>query len=68
LDNFVSAVEAVNGLKAEPYQLLMAVGPASKKPLTVHLTFNHASGDSAVVKYIAVASQGVPRLEMHRHD
>lgn len=52
LDRFATVDEAVKALKAEPYQLRMAVEPTSKKPATVHLALNDATGDSAVLECI----------------
>lgn len=52
LDRFATVAEAVNALKTEPYQLRMAVEPTSKKPATVHLALNDATGDSAVLECI----------------
>jgi choloylglycine hydrolase len=50
LDQFATVDEAVKTLKLEPYQLLMAIEPTSKKPTTVHLALNDAGGDSAVLE------------------
>lgn len=50
LDQFATVAEAVAALKTEPYQLRMAVEPKSKKPATVHLALNDATGDSLVLE------------------
>jgi choloylglycine hydrolase len=52
LDGFATVQEAVDDLKTHPYQLVMAVEPSSKKPLTVHLALNDRTGDSAVLECI----------------
>lgn len=52
LDQFATVDEAVKALKTEPYQLRMAVEPTSKKPATVHLAINDATGDSAILECI----------------
>ncbi len=52
LDQFATVAEAVAALKTQPYQLRMAVEPTSKKPATVHLAINDASGDSAIMECI----------------
>lgn len=52
LDQFATVAEAVKAVKTEPYQLRMAVEPTSKKPATVHLAINDASGDSAILECI----------------
>ena len=50
LDRFATVAEAVAAVKAEPFQLLMAVEPTSQKGTTVHLALNDSSGDSAVLE------------------
>lgn len=52
LDRFATVDEAVKAIKTEPYQLRMAVEPTSKKPATVHLAINDATGDSAILECI----------------
>jgi choloylglycine hydrolase len=52
LDNFTTVKEAVMALKTQPYQLLMAIEPTSKKPATIHLALNDSTGDSAVLECI----------------
>ena len=52
LDNYATVEEAVNALKSQPYQLLMAVKPTSKKATTVHLALDDAIGDSAILECI----------------
>lgn len=52
LDNFATVADAVKAVKDQPFQLLMAVEPTSKKPTTVHLALNDAAGDSAVLECI----------------
>ncbi len=50
LDNFASVSEAVVALKTQPYQLLMAEDPHSRKPLTIHISLDDSTGDSAIVE------------------
>lgn len=50
LDNFESVAEAVKALRTQPYQLIMAIEPSSKKPGTVRLALDDASGDSAILE------------------
>jgi penicillin V acylase-like amidase (Ntn superfamily) len=50
LDNFATVAEAVDSLRSEHYQLLMAVHPATGKATTVHLALNDAGGDSAILE------------------
>jgi choloylglycine hydrolase len=52
LDNFATVKEAVDALKTQPYQLLMAVEPTSGKAGTIHIALNDATGDSAVLESI----------------
>lgn len=52
LDQFATVAEAVAAFKAQPYQLLMAVEPMSKKPTTVHIALDDAAGDSAILECI----------------
>jgi penicillin V acylase-like amidase (Ntn superfamily) len=52
LDNFATVAEAVEAWQTNPYQLLMAVEPTSKMPVTVHLALNDSTGDSAILEYI----------------
>jgi choloylglycine hydrolase len=52
LDNFTTVQEAVKALTTEPYQLLMAVEPTSKKPATIHLALDDSTGHSAVLECI----------------
>jgi choloylglycine hydrolase len=50
LDRFATVKEAVDALKTQPYQLLMATDPSSGKPGTLHLALNDPTGDSAVLE------------------
>lgn len=52
LDQFATVADAVAATKAKPFQLLMAVEPTSKKPTTIHLALNDATGDSAIMECI----------------
>ena len=52
LDQFATVDEAVKALKTIPYQLLMAIEPSTKRPLTLHLALNDAAGDSAILECI----------------
>ena len=52
LDQFATVAEAVQAFEKNPYQLLMAVEPSSKKAATVHIALNDPTGDSAVIECI----------------
>lgn len=52
LDNFATVKEAIEALKTQPYQLLMAVEPSSGKAGTIHIALDDATGDSAVLECI----------------
>lgn len=52
LDNFATVKEAVEAIKTQPYQLLMAVEPQSGKAGTIHIALDDAAGDSAVLECI----------------
>lgn len=51
LDNFATVNEAVEGLKAKPFNLIAPNLP-NGTPSTVHLALSDASGDSAIFEYI----------------
>lgn len=52
LDNFEFVADAVKDFEEHPYQLVMAVEPKSKKPGTVHIALEDATGDSAIMECI----------------
>lgn len=53
LDNYELVNEALEGIKKQPFQPLMAsVGVSSQKPATVHLALTDKTGDTAVIEYI----------------
>jgi penicillin V acylase-like amidase (Ntn superfamily) len=52
LDNFATVAEAVKALASQPYQLLMAVEPTSKKAGTVHIALDDPTGDSAILECV----------------
>ncbi len=51
LDNFATVAEAVDALKAEPFQVVGPALPGGYSP-AMHLSISDASGDSAVFEYI----------------
>jgi penicillin V acylase-like amidase (Ntn superfamily) len=51
LDNFATVSEAVNALKAEPFQVVGPSMPGGYAP-TMHLSISDASGDSAIFEYL----------------
>jgi penicillin V acylase-like amidase (Ntn superfamily) len=51
LDNFATVSEAVNALKAEPFQIVSPPIPGGYAP-TMHLSISDASGDSAIFEYL----------------
>lgn len=53
LDNFKTVAEAVEVLKAEPFAVVTAAVPKETRLATLHLSISDASGDSAIVEYIA---------------
>lgn len=52
LDNFATVDEAVAGLEKEPFHLVRPPLPGGR-PANVHLALSDATGDSAIVEYIA---------------
>ena len=53
LDNFATVVaEAVRALETQPYQLIMAVEPTTKKSGNGHIALDDTHGDSAVMECI----------------
>jgi penicillin V acylase-like amidase (Ntn superfamily) len=53
LDNFASVDEAVKVLSAEPFTLISDAPPGENRLATLHLSLSDASGDSAIIEYIA---------------
>ena len=52
LDQFATVAEAVKAMRANPFQLRMAVEPTSQAKATVHIAINDATGDSAIFQLI----------------
>lgn len=53
LDNFATVQQAVAALSKEPFTLVSDTMPDENRLTTVHLSISDASGDSAIVEYIA---------------
>jgi penicillin V acylase-like amidase (Ntn superfamily) len=53
LDNFATVQEAVETLNAEPFTLVTANVPGQERLATLHLAISDATGDSAIIEYIA---------------
>jgi choloylglycine hydrolase len=53
LDNFGSVAEAVTALQADPLRVVTAGVPGEQRMATVHLSLSDATGDSAIIEYIA---------------
>ena len=54
LDNFATVDEAVTYFAAHDVQVLPATaGESARKPISLHLSLGDASGDSAVLEYVA---------------
>lgn len=53
LDNFATVQQAVAALSEEPFTLVSDAMPGENRLTTVHLSISDASGDSAIVEYIA---------------
>ena len=51
LDNFATVAEAVENLRAEPFNLLAPTLP-NGAPAALHLAISDASGDSAIFEYV----------------
>jgi penicillin V acylase-like amidase (Ntn superfamily) len=51
LDNFATVAEAVDALRAEPFQLVGVYLPGGYEP-SLHLAISDATGDSAVFEYL----------------
>jgi penicillin V acylase-like amidase (Ntn superfamily) len=51
LDNFATVAEAVDALRAEPFQIIAPVLP-NGSPAQLHLSISDATGDSAIFEYI----------------
>jgi choloylglycine hydrolase len=52
LDNFATVNEAVEGLRREPFAIVAAPAPNGKAG-TVHLALTDATGDNAILEYVA---------------
>jgi penicillin V acylase-like amidase (Ntn superfamily) len=53
LDNFATVQEAVDTLNAERFTLVTANVPGQERLATLHLAISDATGDSAIIEYIA---------------
>lgn len=53
LDNFATVEEAVNALEKQPFTIVTDNVPGEERLTTLHLSISDASGDSAIVEYIA---------------
>ena len=53
LDNFATVAEAVAALEKEPFTVVTANVPGEPRLATLHLSMSDATGDSAIVEYIA---------------
>lgn len=53
LDNFGTVAEAVCALNAEPFDVVTDGVPGQDRLATLHLSISDATGDSAIVEYIA---------------
>lgn len=53
LDNFATVEEAVNALEEQPFTIVTDSVPGEDRLTTLHLSISDASGDSAIVEYIA---------------
>jgi penicillin V acylase-like amidase (Ntn superfamily) len=53
LDNFATVTEAVDALTSEPFLVVTANVPGQERLATVHLSISDATGDSAIIEYIA---------------
>ncbi|MDT8838615.1 linear amide C-N hydrolase [Paraburkholderia fungorum] len=53
LDNFATVSEAVAALEKEPFTIVTDNVPGEKRLATLHLAISDATGDSAIVEYIA---------------
>ena len=53
LDNFATVREAVDALASEPFLVVTANVPGQERLATVHLSISDATGDSAIIEYIA---------------
>lgn len=51
LDNFATVAEAVEALRADPFNVLAPTLP-NGAPSTLHLSLSDASGDSAILEYV----------------
>lgn len=53
LDNFANVDEAVSALEKQPFTIVTDNVPGEDRLTTLHLSISDASGDSAIVEYIA---------------
>ncbi len=53
LDNFATVAEAIDVLRAEPFVVVTANVPGGDRLATLHLSMSDATGDSAIIEYIA---------------
>ena len=64
LDNFATVKEAVAALEQQPFTIVSDNVPGENRLTTLHLSMSDASGDSAIVEYIA--EHGSPAVAL-RH-
>lgn len=53
LDNFATVAEAVQFLQKEPFAVISDQVPGEQRLATLHLSLSDATGDSAIIEYIA---------------
>ncbi|MEZ0605658.1 linear amide C-N hydrolase [Paraburkholderia sp. IW21] len=53
LDNFATVSEAIAALEKEPFTIVTDNVPGEQRLATLHLAMSDASGDSAIVEYVA---------------
>lgn len=53
LDNFATVAEAVQFLQKDPFAVISDQVPGEQRLATLHLSLSDATGDSAIIEYIA---------------
>ena len=53
LDNFATVQEAVDAMSQEPFTVVTANVPGEQRLANLHLSLSDATGDSAIVEYVA---------------
>lgn len=53
LDNYATVDEAIRALEKEPFMVVTDQVPGEKRLATLHLSLSDATGDSAIIEYIA---------------